>query len=328
MIARKLIVAAAAAAVLLTAGAASAADKIRVGVLKFGTVNWEMDVIKAHGLDAKHGFELELAEVANNEATKIGLQGGDMDVIVSDWLWVTRQRASGDDLTFVPFSSAVGALMVPADSGAATLADLKGKRIGVAGGPLDKNWLMIQAVAKKDFGIDLAKDAEPQYGAPPLLSEKFEQGELDAVLSFWNFSAKLEAKGYKRLITGEEAATALGAGGNNAPIGYVFHDKFAAEHEAAMKGFVAASREAKEIMKTSDEEWVRLTPQVRPANDAELAVLRDRFREGIPTASLEQEIDNARRVFKLMAELGGADLVGDSTELTDGTYWPGQASAM
>lgn len=328
MIARKLIVAAAAAALMLTAGAASAADKIRVGVLKFGTVNWEMDVIKAHGLDAKHGFELELAEVANNEATKIGLQGGDMDVIVSDWLWVTRQRASGDDLTFVPFSSAVGALMVPADSTATTLADLKGKRIGVAGGPLDKNWLMIQAVAKKDFGIDLAKDAEPQYGAPPLLSEKFEQGELDAVLSFWNFSAKLEAKGNKRLITGEEAATALGAGGNNAPIGYVFHDTFAAEHEAAMKGFVAASREAKEIMKTSDEEWVRLGPQVRAANDAELVVLRDRFREGIPTASLEEEIESARRVFKLMAELGGADLVGESTELADGTYWPGQASAM
>ncbi|WP_245294154.1 ABC transporter substrate-binding protein [Methylobrevis pamukkalensis] len=320
----------AAATLVLTLSAlpAVAADTIRVGVLKFGTVNWEMDVIKAHGLDAKHGFALELVEVANNEATKIGLQGGNMDVIVSDWLWVSRQRTEGGDLTFVPFSSAVGAVMVPPQSAVANLGDLKGKTIGVAGGPLDKNWLMIQAAARKDFGVDLATEAEPVFGAPPLLAEKAAQGELDASLNFWNYCAKLEAKGFKRLYSGSDAAQALGAGGDAAAIGYVFSDAFADAHEAAMKGFVAASREAKEILRTSDAEWERLRPIVRPADDAELAILRDRFREGIPTAPLADEIASAKKVYGLMVELGGETLVGSGRELAEGTYWPGQADAM
>ena len=35
---------------------------------------------------------------------------------MSDWLWVSRQRAEGGDLTFIPFSSATGSLIVPAAS--------------------------------------------------------------------------------------------------------------------------------------------------------------------------------------------------------------------
>jgi ABC-type nitrate/sulfonate/bicarbonate transport systems, periplasmic components len=311
-----------------TATLAGAEEVVRVGVLKFGTVNWEMDVIKTHGLDQKHGFRLELVEVANNEATKIGLQGGSMDVIVSDWLWVSRQRTEGDDLTFVPFSTAVGAVMVPQGAGIADLGDLKGKKIGVAGGPLDKNWLMIQAVAKRDYGIDLSADAEPQFGAPPLLTEKLVQGELDASLNFWNYCAKLESKGFERLYSGNDAAAALGAAGESAAIGYVFHDKFADAHTAAMKGFVAASREAKQILATSDAEWERLAPVIRPDDEKELAALRDRFREGIPSQPLDAEIESARKVYEIMVELGGEKLVGSGKELAEGTYWPGQAEAM
>ena len=38
---------------------AAAEPLLRVGVLKFGTVNWELDVLRHHGLDRKHGFELD-----------------------------------------------------------------------------------------------------------------------------------------------------------------------------------------------------------------------------------------------------------------------------
>ena len=36
-------------------------------------------------------------------------------------------------------------------------------------------------------GPDLTKDARPSYGAPPLIAEKFAQGETDTALEFWNF---------------------------------------------------------------------------------------------------------------------------------------------
>ena len=49
-------------AVVMTAATAQAADlgTMKVGVLKFGTVSWELDVIKAHGSTRKEGFTLEV----------------------------------------------------------------------------------------------------------------------------------------------------------------------------------------------------------------------------------------------------------------------------
>ena len=125
---------------MTTCAALAETPVLRAAVLKFGTVNWELDTIKHYGLDTENGFTLDVSGVASGSAGQIAFQGGETDVIVSDWLWVARQRAAGKDYVFIPYSKAVGGVMVPKDSTAKTLADLDGKKIGIAGGPLDKSW--------------------------------------------------------------------------------------------------------------------------------------------------------------------------------------------
>ena len=95
-------------------------------------------------------FRFEVLELASPEAGKIALRAGNADIVVSDWLWVSRERALGAKLTFYPYSSALGAVMVPASSPIQTLADLKGRKLAVAGGPIDKNWLLLQAWLKQE----------------------------------------------------------------------------------------------------------------------------------------------------------------------------------
>ncbi|MFZ1069319.1 MAG: ABC transporter substrate-binding protein, partial [Methyloceanibacter sp.] len=109
-----------------------AATKVTVGVLKFGTVSWVLDTIQKNGLDKAEGFELDVVPLASSEATAVGLQGGSVDIIATDWLWVSRERSGGADFTFSPFTTALGAIMVPANSPIKTLTDLKGKKLGVA----------------------------------------------------------------------------------------------------------------------------------------------------------------------------------------------------
>ena len=307
---------------LALSGAAKAGEKVRIGVLKFGTVNWEMDVIKTHGLDRKNGIELDLVQLASKNAVSIALQAGEVDIIVSDWLFVSRKRSAGDDLTFVPFSAAVGAIMVSKNSDIKSLADLKGKTIGVAGGPLDKSWLLIQGAAKKEFGMDLADAVEPVFGAPPLLAKKAAQGELDAVLNFWHYCARLESRGFRRLYSVQEAAKSLGAGGRVAAIGYIFHESWAKAHPDAAAGFVKASRDAKKLLGSSDAEWERLSGLTK-AKGAELDTLRDRFREGIPARAPAEEEADAEALFRLLAELGGEKLTGSAKTLAKGTFWSG-----
>jgi NitT/TauT family transport system substrate-binding protein len=165
------------------------AGEIRVGVLKFGTVNWELDTIRHHGLARQEGVTLQVVPLASKSATQVAIQGGAVDVIVTDWIWVSRQRTEGRDYTFVPYSTAVGALMVDPKAGIGALAGLKGRRLGVAGGPLDKSWLLLRAYSKLTVGEDMARLAEPNFAAPPLLNELALRGELPAVLNYWHYGS-------------------------------------------------------------------------------------------------------------------------------------------
>lgn len=318
----QLALAVAAAVALLWSVPASAAGTLRVAVLKFGTVNWELSTIRRHGMDAQHGFTLDVLEMAGDQATKVALQAGEVDMIVSDWLWVSRQRAEGRRYTFVPFSSALGSLMVPADSPIHGLADLKGRKIAVAGGPLDKSWLLLRGVTERHHGFDPAVESEPVFGAPPLLTQKAEQGEVDAVLNYWHYSARLEAKGFRRIIGANEAAMALGADGPISAIGYVFDEDWAAGDIATVRGFFAASRDAKELLRSSDAEWEALREMTGAKDDATLVALREGFREGIPARPLREEMVDTAKVYDLLAELGGDKLVGGSKTMAPGTFWP------
>ena len=94
-------------------------------MLKFGTVNWELDVIRQHRLDEREGFELAVTGLASTQATKVALLAGGTDIIVTDWIWVSRQRAEGADYVFAPYSTSVGALIVPADSAITGLDHLR-----------------------------------------------------------------------------------------------------------------------------------------------------------------------------------------------------------
>ena len=301
--------------------------KVKVGVLKFGTVNWELKSLKHAGFDTKNGIEVEIVPFASGDATKIALQGGELDVIVSDWLWVSRQRADNVALTFSRYSSSVGSLMVSGDSDLATIGDVRGKKIGVAGGPLDKSWLLLQGMAKEQFNVDLAAENEIVFGAPPLLAEKTLSGELDANLNYWHYCARLEAQGFKRLVSVEEATNALGASGPLSSLGYVFNEEFANEHPDAVVGFIKASKQTKQLMLSSDEEWDRLASSgAIKDKGAALEKLRDRFREGIPDRDLNDEIRDAEVIYRVLAKAGGEKLVGESAVLVDGTYWEGPGS--
>src|SRR2546423_14097873 len=105
-------------AIILIAGAinAAAADRIRVAVQKTGTLAWELDVIKRHGIDRKLDLIIDTLELASTEAGKVALKGGSVDLMLSDWLWVARERSLGDTLVFYPASTALGAVMTPAQS--------------------------------------------------------------------------------------------------------------------------------------------------------------------------------------------------------------------
>jgi NitT/TauT family transport system substrate-binding protein len=312
-------------ATLAAAQPAQAANKVKIGVLKFGTVSWLLDTIQANQLDKAEGIDLDIVPLASTQATTVGLQGRSVDVIATDWLWVSRERSTGGDFTFSPFTTALGAIMVPPNSPIKTLGDLKGKKLGVAGGPLDKSWLLLVAYALRTANIDLRNDTTQEFGAPPLLAERARQGELDAVLNFWPYAARLEADGFTQLIGVEDVVRELGAKGEVSMVGFVFSEAWGKQNLEAVQAFLRAATKADELLATSDQEWQRLKPLMGANdpnfNDATFDALRRRYREGIPERSAAENESDAKVLYQFLRELGGEKLVGPGTELAPGTFW-------
>jgi len=296
------------------------APTLKVAVLKFGTVNWELDTITHHKLDAANGVSVQVQGMAGGSAAKVAFQGGEADVIVSDWLWVARQRAAGKDYVFIPYSKAVGAVLVGKDSPAQSVSDLKGSKIGIAGGPLDKSWLILRAYAEQSASLDLAKQTEQVYGAPPLIFKSALSGDVDAAINFWHFMAKMEASGMRKLVDIADAAKALGLDPETPLLGYVVKGEMLRENADAINGFAAASRAAKTMLAGDDAEWDRLRPRMNAKTDAQFDALKAGFRAGIPA---NQPIDEvaAGKMLKLMVQLGGEKLLGQATTLPEGTFY-------
>lgn len=309
--------------VVLYGPGAAAADKVRIAVLKFGTVSWGLDVIQRHGLDHAAGFDLEVQEFASNQATLVALQAGETDIAVSDWIWVARQRQQGKPFAFAPYSTATGALMAPADAGIESLADLQGRRLGIAGGPLDKSWLLLRALSLKTLGKDLATEAEPVYAAPPLLNEQIQQGRLDAALNYWHFAARLEAAGLTKVLEVADVRKGLGIDSDVPMIGYVFDESWADGQRDTLLAFFRAVDKAQALLSESDEEWEAVRPRMGAPDQATFEALREGYRAGIPRHWGKAERDDAGRLFGVLREIGGSRLVGDADRLPEGTFWNG-----
>lgn len=295
---------------------------LRLGVLGFGTVAWELETIRSHGLAEAEGLDLQVRKFAGKQAAAIAFQGGEVNAIVTDIVWVARQRAAGRMLRFAPFSNTVGALMVPAGSSLQDIADLKGVKIGVAGGPLDKSWLLLRALVKQRHGFDPANAASPVYGAPPLLQQQFVKGQLDALITFWHFAARLEAAGHRRLSDMDDMVVGLGGKAGTSLVGYVFREDPDGSNAEAEAAFLRASRAAKALLLRDDAAWLPLRPLMRASDDAVFETLKTRFRAGIPSRFGDAEIGAARTLYDLLAGAGGAQLVGQATTLDGAAFHP------
>jgi len=294
---------------------------VRLGVLKFGTVNWELDVLRRHAFDRAHGVKVEPLELAAKDGAAVALQGGAVDVILTDWLWVARRRSLGGDDTFVPHSHATGGLMVRADAGIKTLVDLKGRKIGIAGGPIDKSWLVLRAYAKKTAGIDLQHDADPVFAAPPLLLQTLLKGDIPAAINFWQYNARLPAEGYIELARMEDMLPALGLSVETPLLGWVFSERWAATHPASAQGFLAAAKAARESLAASAEEWQQIAPLTGAEDSAMLERLRQAYRRGVAGTPPADLAASAQRLLDLLIAFGGIDEAPTDGRVPPGTFF-------
>lgn len=294
---------------------------VRLGVLAFGTVAWELKVMEQAKLAEAADLNVVIQPIANPEAGKIALQSGSVDMIVSDWIWVNKLRSDGKDYTFYPYSTTSGALVVAKNSPIRSIKDLKNKKVGIAGGELDKNWLLLQALLQKSGPKDTVASIQTVFGAPPLLNQQIESNRVDALLTYWHFAARLEAKGYRQIFDGQGIIRALGIDKSVPFLGYVFKESWAKNHKQAVTAFLQAAYKSRKLICRSDEYWQTVVPLTQTDDTQIQETLRTRYCAGNITRWGENERKAADQIYQLLKTVSANQLTGKGEELQSGTFW-------
>lgn len=300
----------------------SASEKplIRLGLLAFGTANWEMSVIQKQGLETEH-YRLQISKMANPQASKIALQSGAVDIIITDWLWVSKQRSKGQDYTFYPYSNTTGALVVAKDSAIKQLTDLKNKKLAIAGGELDKNNLLLRALMQKQALTDVFSSIKKVYGSPPLLSEQIKRKRVDALLTYWHYATRLEAEGYQILMTGRDILQGLGIQVDIPSIGYVFNHSWATQHKTALHAFLQHTQQTKKALCKNNSLWDSIQPVVHASTPKINQLLRQRYCSGLISSWGILEQQAIEQVYQHLKAMSKTQLTGGTETLEAGSFW-------
>lgn len=265
------------AGALFTTGASAEAPMGDGGTIRLmsnpvGTQSYPPYVIDKFKLDEKYGFKLEVIPFTNPQAAVAALQSASIEAVVQDWISVARLRNQNIPVIGVaPFLAYVNTVLLPPDSTVTTLADLKGKRLGTYT-KTGFDWIILQAVAKQQYGFDLAKEVTIQEGAPSLLRGSMEQGQLDATLMYNSLTPDMILSGKaKLLMTIHDVVAELGLA--EAPfLMYAMREDYAKANPANAKAFVAAYQEAIEhpAVRSRGLERAGAEHEARPRGDRDV----------------------------------------------------------
>lgn len=313
---------------LLPFCAFAANDHVTVGVLKYGTMNWEMDVIEQQQLASRYQVELERKPLGSPQALLVALQGGSVDIIVNDWLWASRQKEFGRDYYFFPYSTAGGVLITHPQANIKSLGDLRGKRVGIAGGTANKNWVLYKTFIQQSVGIDLATDVDIKHAAPPMLNALMEQGQLDAVINFWHYAAQLKHLGMPVLADMNDVLKHFAIDSEVPLLGWIFSKTWADANPDLVNRFLNMSYAARQQLKQNDDLWQSIPTFSKKYQGDVQRYLIDDYRNIIPAQFSNQFQASLVKLFTILkSNQSDASLTGNVTSLPDDIFWRGQVIA-
>lgn len=274
---------------------AQAEQEIRIGYQKYGT----LVILKERGtLDQAlkaRGVSVRWTEFPGGPQLLEAMNAGSVDFGTTGDTPPIFAQAAGVPLVYVaaePPAPKGYAILVPKDSPATKVADLKGKRVALNKGS-NVHYLLVRALAEAGLTV---KDIEPVYLKPSDARAAFERGSVDAWVIWDPFYAAAETALAPRVLRDGTGIT------TNRQM-FLARRDFAEKNPALVEAILAALRETEEYAsKNRDAVAAELAPKV----GMELPALKraiDRLGFGVEPVTPEL-VQSQQAIADTFAEIG------------------------
>jgi ABC-type nitrate/sulfonate/bicarbonate transport system substrate-binding protein len=292
---------------------------VHVVVLE-GTQLFPVEIMQQQGIAGRHGLKLDVTKLSGPQAVDTAEQNGDFDIAFNSWLTVALFRQHGIGVSNVySMYGFTNDVLVKKDSPIQSFADLKGKRIGLFGGPTGGTTTLFRLICVKYYGFDPVKDAQVQYGAPPLLVNALDRGSLDAVQLLDPVIVSQLETGTVRSIGNIGDIWRQKTGQDPMLVAINVRDSWAAQHADVVKRFILAFREAVQYLRTHREVWTKLAASVGITGPDGVRLLEQRTASHFLTEwnprFIQAQKAYADQVFKTLGNVQGVP-----TSIPDGTF--------
>jgi len=287
--------------------------KVRVASFPGGN-EYPFWAIAKLGLDRKYGFELENVSVQPGGAALTAFRAGAVEGGLMNWLELARVRAAGEEIAaIVPFLEMPNVWVVPKNSPAKTIADLKGMKVGTYN-RFSPEWVLYLATAKAKFGYDPRTETTVQEAGPGLLRGLMDQKQLDATFIFYNLAMPMVASGeYRILFNSKDLLKLQGMPSSTMLTSVAFREVYSRSNPKNVRAFAMAYREAVEYLRTNDPIWVECLARQNITDASVVSLMRDYSRDVTMSRFSADPMAETKQLFDVLYAAGGKEAMGIDT---------------
>lgn len=248
-----------------------------------GIQAFPIEVMQQFGIAKAHNLNLQLNQLSGVAGEDTAIHTGQFQVAFAGWPTIALLRGQGQEQNVsnvYGFYGYQNEIIVAKDSSIKSVADLKGKTIGIAGGPTSANYWMFRVETLKYYGFDPLKQSKIKFGAPPLIVGQFDKGQLDAIILLDPFQDAVLATGKARTIGSEGGIWQQHTGQKPLVLTMVMNTDWAKANTQTAKNFIAAYQQALAYLKAHPEIWPQLAKPLGITSPAAVKLLEQHFNDG------------------------------------------------
>lgn len=298
---------------LASMATAQALKPIKIGVATSGGTTLPALVISQQRLDEKHGFKIEwlrLDQAALQKAFALRQFDISFAEVASDLI---RQRARGDKVQ--AFHHGIMAnvyILTKKDSPYKTIADLRGKKVGLYSLTSSSTAALVKIVREK-YKLDLRKDFELVVSPPPVLVGLLQRGDVEAMINVDPIVLRqLETGQFKQIMDADAEWGSIFSGSRLLVTTLAAYEETMQKNPDDIRRLVRMYREAVDYILKNPQVYVttgfikdsgmKETPEV-------VKLFEERFSK-LYTAKWDQSLINANKaVFDTAIEMGNLEKV-------------------